>query len=97
MDQFFPVLFDGTTRVEPPKSPEQRYHLSDDITEKAIAWIREQQTVTPIHSPRPMDAKNTDASARRIFVSALRKQRGVLGAHRRVDSQFRDDFHHFDG
>jgi hypothetical protein len=44
MDQFFPVLFDGTTRVEPPKSPEQRYHLSDDITEKAIAWIREQQT-----------------------------------------------------
>jgi arylsulfatase A-like enzyme len=48
MDQFIPVLFDGTTRVEAPKTPEEEgYHLSDDITDKAIAWIREQQTSTP--------------------------------------------------
>src|SRR5262252_992841 len=47
MDQFEPVLFDGTTRVDPPKSPEDGYHLTDDLTDKAIGWIREQQTSTP--------------------------------------------------
>jgi arylsulfatase A-like enzyme len=47
MDQFVPVLFDGTTRIDPPKTPEQGYHLSDDLTDKAIGWIREQQTSTP--------------------------------------------------
>ena len=47
MDQFEPVLFDGTTRVEAPKTPEQGYHLTDDLTDHAIAWIREQQTSTP--------------------------------------------------
>ena len=47
MDQFEPVLFDGTTRVDPPKTPQEGYHLSDDLTDKAIGWIREQQTSTP--------------------------------------------------
>jgi len=47
MDQFEPVLFDGTTRVDPPKTAEEGYHLTDDLTDKAIAWIREQQTSTP--------------------------------------------------
>src|SRR5215510_6393414 len=47
MDQFDPILFDGTTRVDPPKTAEQGYHLSDDLTDKAIGWIREQQTCTP--------------------------------------------------
>src|SRR5262245_49874825 len=47
MDQFMPVLFDGTTRVDPPRTPEEGYHLSDDITDKAIGWIQEQQTSTP--------------------------------------------------
>lgn len=47
IDQFVPVLFDGTSRVDPPKTPEEGYHLSDDITDRAIGWIREQQTGTP--------------------------------------------------
>jgi arylsulfatase len=47
MDQFEPVLFDGTTRVDPPKGPEEGYHLSDDLTDQCIGWIREQQTSTP--------------------------------------------------
>src|SRR5262245_40933033 len=47
MDQFVPVLFDGTTRVDPPKTPEEGYHLSDDMTDQAISWIRQQQTGTP--------------------------------------------------
>ena len=47
MDQFVPVLYDGITRVDPPKTPEEGYHLTDDITDQAIGWIREQQTSTP--------------------------------------------------
>jgi len=47
MDQFEPVLFDGTARVDPPKTAEEGYHLSDDMTDRAIAWIRDQQTSTP--------------------------------------------------
>ena len=47
MDHFTPVLFDGTTRVDAPRKPEEGYHLTEDLTDKAIAWIREQQTSTP--------------------------------------------------
>src|SRR5215813_6434171 len=47
MDHFLPILFDGTSRVDPPKTPEQGYHLTDDLTDRAIAWIRDQQTATP--------------------------------------------------
>ena len=47
MDQFAPVLYDGTTLVEPPKSPEEGYHLSEDMVDQAIIWIRDQKTMTP--------------------------------------------------
>jgi arylsulfatase len=47
MDQFLPVLFDGTSRIDPPKTPEEGYHLSDDITDRAVGWIRDQHTGTP--------------------------------------------------
>ena len=47
MDQFLPVLFDGTSRIDPPKTPEEGYHLSDDLTDRAVAWVRDQHTSTP--------------------------------------------------
>src|SRR5262245_25057326 len=47
MDQFIPVLYEGVSRVSPPKTPEQGYHLSEDITDQAIGWVREQQSMTP--------------------------------------------------
>jgi arylsulfatase A-like enzyme len=47
MDQFLPVLYDGTSRIDPPKTPEEGYHLSDDITDRAVGWIRDQHTGTP--------------------------------------------------
>ena len=47
MDEFLPVLFDGTSRIDPPKTPEEGYHLSDDITDRAVGWIRDQHTGTP--------------------------------------------------
>jgi len=39
-NQYYPALYEGTTPIEPEKSAEQGYHLTDDLTTKAINWIR---------------------------------------------------------
>ncbi len=36
---YYPVLYRNTTNVPPPKSPEEGYHLTTDLTDEAIAWI----------------------------------------------------------
>ncbi|WP_250030210.1 arylsulfatase [Paractinoplanes maris] len=41
-DQYYPTLHEGTTRVEPRTTPEQGYHLTEDLTDKAIAWLGQQ-------------------------------------------------------
>jgi arylsulfatase A-like enzyme len=45
--QFYPQLFRNTTPVEPPKTPEDGYHLTEDIVDDAIAWINQQQSISP--------------------------------------------------
>ncbi len=37
--QFYPTLYRNTTLVSPPKTPEEGYHLTEDMTDEAIAWI----------------------------------------------------------
>lgn len=44
-NQWYPALYEGTTPVEPQKTPEQGYHLSEDLTTKAIQWIRQQKAL----------------------------------------------------
>ena len=39
-NQWYPAIYEGTTPVEPEKTPEQGYHLIDDMTSKAINWTR---------------------------------------------------------
>ncbi len=46
-NQWYPSLYEGTTPVEPDKTPEEGYHLVDDMTTKAIKWIRQQKSLTP--------------------------------------------------
>jgi arylsulfatase A-like enzyme len=46
-NQWYPSLYNGTTPVEPPKTPEQGYHLTEDLADNAIAWIRTQKSVAP--------------------------------------------------
>jgi arylsulfatase A-like enzyme len=46
-NQWYPALYDGTTPVEPEKTPEQGYHLTDDLATKAIQWIRQQKALMP--------------------------------------------------
>ena len=44
-NQYYPALYEGTTPVEPDKTPEQGYHLTEDITDRAIKWIRQQKAL----------------------------------------------------
>ncbi|HWY71371.1 MAG TPA: arylsulfatase [Terriglobales bacterium] len=46
-DQYYPGLYDGTTPVEPDRSPGQGYHLMEDLADKAIAYIRQQKAIAP--------------------------------------------------
>ncbi len=46
-NQYFPGLYEGTRAIEPPKTPEEGYHLTEDLADKAIAWIRRQKALMP--------------------------------------------------
>ncbi len=46
-NQWFPAIYEGTTPVEPEKTPDEGYHFTDDMTTKAIKWIRQQKALAP--------------------------------------------------
>ncbi|MBM4465789.1 MAG: arylsulfatase [Chloroflexi bacterium] len=46
-NQYYPDLYEGTIPVEPPKTPEEGYHLTEDLTNKAIQWVRRQKSLMP--------------------------------------------------
>jgi len=46
-NQWYPALFEGTSPVEPDKTPEQGYHLTHDLATKASRWIRQQKSLMP--------------------------------------------------
>ena len=41
-DYYRPDLYQGTTPIEPPKTPEEGYHFDDDIATHTIEWVRQQ-------------------------------------------------------
>jgi arylsulfatase A-like enzyme len=43
--QYYPALYEGTTPVEPDRTPDEGYHLMEDMTDKAIGWIRQQKSL----------------------------------------------------
>src|SRR5512134_782379 len=46
-NQWYPTLFEGTTPVRSLRTPEEGYHLMEDMTEKALAWIGQQKALSP--------------------------------------------------
>jgi len=44
-DQWYPLIYDGVTRVTPPKT--ENYHFTIDMTNQAIGWVKAQQSMTP--------------------------------------------------
>ncbi len=45
--QFYPALYEGTNPVEPPKTPEEGYHLTEDLADRAIRWVHQQKALMP--------------------------------------------------
>jgi arylsulfatase A-like enzyme len=46
-NQWDPALYDGTTPVEPPSTPEQGYHLTEDLADRACNWVQQQKALMP--------------------------------------------------
>jgi arylsulfatase A-like enzyme len=43
--QYYPAIYEGTIPVEPDRTPEEGYHFTEDMTDKAIGWVRQQKTL----------------------------------------------------
>jgi arylsulfatase A-like enzyme len=46
-NQYYPALYEGLNPVEPPRTPEQGYHLTEDLADHAIDWVRTQKALMP--------------------------------------------------
>jgi arylsulfatase A-like enzyme len=46
-NQWYPSLYEGTTPVEVKRTPEEGYHLMEDMTDKAMNWIGQQKALIP--------------------------------------------------
>jgi arylsulfatase A-like enzyme len=46
-NQYAPALYKDTVPVEPDRSPEEGYHFTEDMTDHAIDWIRQQKALMP--------------------------------------------------
>lgn len=46
-DQHYPELFRDNTPIDPPATPEEGYHLSEDMVDQALQMVRDQTSVTP--------------------------------------------------
>ena len=46
-NQYYPGLYEGTNPVEPEKTPEEGYTLTEDLTDRAITWVRQQKALAP--------------------------------------------------
>jgi arylsulfatase A-like enzyme len=46
-NQWDPALYSGTTPVEPPARAEEGYHLTEDLADHAIGWVRQQKALMP--------------------------------------------------
>jgi arylsulfatase A-like enzyme len=43
--QYYPAIYEGTTPVEPDKTPDKGYHFMADMTDKAIKWVHQQKAL----------------------------------------------------
>ena len=44
-NQYAPALYQDTVPVEPDRTPEEGYHFTEDMTDHAIDWIRQQKAL----------------------------------------------------
>ena len=46
-NQYAPAIYDGTCRSSPTARPEEGYHFTEDMTDHAIDWVRQQKALMP--------------------------------------------------
>ncbi|MCA0994950.1 arylsulfatase [Alloyangia pacifica] len=46
-DQYYPELFEDNHSATPPASPEEGYHLSDDLADKAVRFMSDKMAIWP--------------------------------------------------
>ena len=46
-NQWAPAIYRDTVPVEPDRTPEQGYHFTEDMTDRAIEWIGQQKSLMP--------------------------------------------------
>ncbi|MCB9161550.1 MAG: arylsulfatase [Caldilineaceae bacterium] len=46
-NQYYPSLYEGTTPVAPAKTPAEGYHITEDLADHAIQWVRRQKSLMP--------------------------------------------------
>ncbi|MFB8272092.1 MULTISPECIES: arylsulfatase [unclassified Streptomyces] len=74
-DHWSPSLHEGTTPIDTPDKP--GYHLSEDLADRCIADIREQQTITPdkpFFAYLSFGALHTPHHVPRSYIDACRGQ-----------------------
>lgn len=45
--QYYPVLYRNTTPVAQPKTPEEGYHVTEDLVDEAIGWMNQVNATNP--------------------------------------------------
>jgi arylsulfatase len=46
-DQFYPELTQDNQHILPPRTPEEGYHLTEDLIDQSTTWIRDLVSVRP--------------------------------------------------
>ena len=46
-DQFYPELCEDNHLIDPPRRPEEGYHLTEDLVDHAVGFLRDHQSVNP--------------------------------------------------
>jgi len=46
-NQYYPALYEDNRPVEPEKTPQEGYHFTEDLSNKAIKWVRQQKALMP--------------------------------------------------
>jgi arylsulfatase len=44
-NQYAPAIYNSTVPVEPDRTPEEGYHFTEDMTDHAIDWVRQQKAL----------------------------------------------------
>ncbi len=87
-NQYAPAIYRDTVPVEPDRTPEEGYHFTEDMTDRAIDWVRQQKALMPdkpffmyyapgaTHAPHHVPTEWSDKYAGRFDARLGRAARG---------------------